>query len=793
MRRGGGGIMAYFEDLKQIVFNKFPLPIASVLNRYVCTDDNDLGGKHGLLIDLFEATTKLTCIVSLQEAMQQIPDVKDQFPKKEDSLEFLKHPSIGGYIGLLRDLSAVETGVDTPTLYWLPQISRWYLSKKTPESKEVLSFLKKIENLNFNIKSNTPNAEILNALVTYRNKHIAHGATFSNEEIAQRITILEKAIAYILHSMVFLQQMIIFYTVEAKRIQDGQEELKVIKLIGLNEQPHKFVNNTQLELSELYLSSDFDRIQQNPPINLGPFFLWISNDRSTPEVYYFNDVLRTKLEYISYTSGQHYFHKELHLSFSKIIKFEFSTHDEDYEYANLNSKEKKYKYNYYLNKSKQSVNNYRLEEGAQYLEHALNFQRTPEALLELAQTQYSLKDPPDAVIKTLESCLQIDPTNKDAKSLLIIALNDPEPLVVEEKNKNITQSYFHIFTPKPFHDYCVAWLGAILFVYYTLSVIVDISLQQSIYFIASTTTGFFCSIFWIIGFFVSNNLIKKFKYSLSMQLDSVRLDKFEEWYLKQQDYLYGNILSSEKGINLALSVKVNLKAILFLLFMFCFGWGGSMIASGSTNLQSLLMIKRGVDYFFPVLSGSICLLYTLSLIKFVYDYTKFPLKPMLTTINGEGLRSLGTLFSIILIAELSGWILYWAVGTKVFNGSIMLNVIICIACLFLVSTFSIGMPFALYFAAKEAKRKTISKFSEQIEHSFRNFMNDPTDQTYDRFEWMKKHEQAIKNISTWPLSREQTLIFVIGGNLLLFIVCVRFILIQLGLWSSFVLTFRSMI
>src|SRR6056297_2218412 len=92
-------------EIKEQLIRRYPLPIASIYNRYICMDENDLGGRHKLLIDLFEGLSKMLCVIALKEVLANVPDFKEQLPQKEKSLDFLKHPSLGGFVSLLRELT----------------------------------------------------------------------------------------------------------------------------------------------------------------------------------------------------------------------------------------------------------------------------------------------------------------------------------------------------------------------------------------------------------------------------------------------------------------------------------------------------------------------------------------------------------------------------------------------------------------------------------------------------------------------------------------------------------------
>lgn len=285
---------------------------------------------------------------------------------------------------------------------------------------------------------------------------------------------------------------------------------------------------------------------------------------------------------------------------------------------------------------------------------------------------------------------------------------------------------------------------------------------------------------WIIGFFLSGDMLEKIYYSLSLQLDSMRIDRFESWYKEKLKIIWGDFVVKDGRIDIIKSFQKELRLNILLIVLFIFVWIMFIIASGSYKEPLIIFFKRIIDYFPPIFTGTICFKITIGIVIFVGEYTRCSLKPMLTTLNHEGLRSLGKLFTISLSSELSGIVIYWTITANAHTGPLFINVLICLICLIGVSAFSIGMPYMIYTAAKEAKRKATTQYAEHIEDAFKKFLNDPNEQTYEKFMWLKTHENVIKKIPSWPLTKQQTIVVVLGGNLLLYFVSIRFILLQIG-------------
>lgn len=127
---------------------------------------------------------------------------------KGDAFSFLKRPSIGAWAGLLRSLCKLKLG--SSELRWAPQIAEWYNQSRNAQNLVPLSLMAEVEEVAFERKAKLPNAELLNALVTYRNK-LGHGANLPDDMLVERLALLESILALLLASMPFLPDMKIIY------------------------------------------------------------------------------------------------------------------------------------------------------------------------------------------------------------------------------------------------------------------------------------------------------------------------------------------------------------------------------------------------------------------------------------------------------------------------------------------------------------------------------------------------------------------------------------------------------
>ena len=153
-----------FEDIKDVVQQTYPTPIAEVFRRCRTAEPSDLGGRHKGIIDLFEVFSKFLCIVLLQEGRKHLPNLVGVLPRQSRTLGFLKRPSLGGWIGLLRILTNLKAH-PSGTRWW-DSIGDWYHASKDGLAEGVLADLVALTGTQIQGKGRTPWAELCNAMVT---------------------------------------------------------------------------------------------------------------------------------------------------------------------------------------------------------------------------------------------------------------------------------------------------------------------------------------------------------------------------------------------------------------------------------------------------------------------------------------------------------------------------------------------------------------------------------------------------------------------------------------------------
>ena len=194
-----------FEDIRSIVEQEHPLPLPTSFRRVRIQDRRDLGGRHKGTIDLFEVLIRFLAIAVLQEARSSIPDLTRRLPNGEKTLEFLRRPSLGGWLGLLRMLLKVTKESDG--LPVTTAIRGWFFAPTDSRLAQALESISATTPVDQIRRAKHPIAEICNQFVTYRNKSLAHAANLTDEALESRLPLLEAAISVLLSRAEFLTRL----------------------------------------------------------------------------------------------------------------------------------------------------------------------------------------------------------------------------------------------------------------------------------------------------------------------------------------------------------------------------------------------------------------------------------------------------------------------------------------------------------------------------------------------------------------------------------------------------------
>lgn len=774
--------MKTFNDIKSTAENSYPLPIAHAFRRFRIADPNDMGGRHKLIIDLFELLVKFLCIVQLKEGLNKSANYIEKLPNREKTLEFLKRPSLGGWLGLMRSLCLIAS--ENVNLKIGRIIHDWYFSQADEESANIMGLLDELGDISYNKKNRKHKQELTNALVNYRNKNIGHGVHSNKEILKERLDILEQVLAYIMNSATFLSE-INLVVVEGVVLSEGNKwQINCQELRGLTLEPFQFYADKPINLNEIYL---IDGIKASESlvssISLEPFAIWKFNEQQKQnEVYLYSSSWKTKLEYISYSSGAYYFHKELHVEFRKLLSLELADGLEEQDFENI-SEEKKSNLSYELLKKGLALAQYgKLEDAIAYLEQSVLYERRSETFVELARLHHQLGDSEETIQHIIQQCLDIDPDNSMALDFLEKFMRHDS----EKRTKRITdddskKEFFTIYDamfPPGFRPYVFPLIGAAIMIvaatfgYYEYQHTFD--KKTFVLYLAGLV---FIPAIWV--FITTPKKMESIRLPLSLQLSSMRLNRFNAWFDSQIQNICGKFIYNKDGtLDVVKSINSERTFLLIMLPFLAIVSALIFYSTESNLLPPNIQIVRWIVSIGSSVVIYIGLRFVYTITVFVIRFSNLPLKPLVSNLNNDGFRSLGS-FLVANIATLMLFIMAaWTALGFVLQGDPGIDLVALLITVIVGLVWSAGLPFSLYRAGKEAKNQISHRYSIHLEDALEKFIDDPGENTLSNYEWLIKQQKVIKKIPCWPLSFFQTMV-VVGVNILLIMVALAYIYFRL--------------
>ena len=794
-------------NVKSIIENNYPNPIAVVYRRYLHSDPDDLTGRLQSLINLSEVFIKFLCIVQLQEGRKFIPNFKDRLPDGSKTLEFLRQPSFGHWAGLLRTLSGISLA--NSKLIWMPKIAEWYSQAKNKENTLALTNLREYQGNKTVPISKKPNAEICDLLPNLRNK-FAHGARLTDEKTERRLQLLEDSLTILIKSASFLEEMLVFYVDRFEKAKNDKWLIHAKKLEGASEPaPFRYICQDELELSEVYLSEKVESQLNEDVISLTPFLRWQVNDEEKRfETYFYNDTFRTKLQYLSYASGDDYLHPELHSAFSELIDLKSHPHIDNNEYSSFTEEEREERAENLFNRALIFLQQGRLQNALEYLDQAIVYQRRADIFFTMAEIMFELEEHPDSIKPILLKCLELDPTNSEAQNFLD-KLSEPE----DEDNESETANYqlkqpsqqnhsvqetnrdqkikrpekftvFHLFCPQPLVGFAIPLWIAFTSLWYMASSLVELSFGNT-YQIAAILLMLSCCWLMIFSSVIIRSWVERLRYPLRVQIEGREKDRFDNWYNRQIDLIFGKFcLNHNQTIKIINSIQQEKLFYLGSVIWIAVMTSAAIFFTQSYNLTPLLLLKRIIDYalIFAILYAGAR--YSIAVTIFVYRFSKLPLKPLLTKINNDGVRSLGPFIAFnIALAALVYFLLHGSfalVYTHPFLGDLLF---LCIGTS-IVAVWTIAFPFQLRRALQASKSSVVYEYSDHIEKAFKEFIKNPTDENEKWYRHILEKQKIIKDIPVWALSASETVFIIVGSNILLALAAATYAINRLGLWTK---------
>jgi len=786
-----------FSKIKSRVEGQYPNPIATVFRKCRISNKEDLGSRHKNIVDLFEATVKLLCIIQLQEIHKFFPNFRDALPQKEKTLEFLKRPSLGGWVGLLRILCNLK--LDKQHLDWSNRITEWYRQGKGEQTMEVLNLFQSFDGIHFDSRSKTPCAEILNAFVTYRNKLIGHGANISEAELKSRLPVLEKIMSFVLESLAFLEEVRIIHIDRIEVVSQNDYLCKGSLLSGTAVEPVEFSSTVLPDKSELYIFRECEgKAEDKDVFTVSPFLLWIRNEgASAPDIYFYNDAWKTKLEYVSYQTGLYYYHRELHASFGELVKIKLKPGVEEDAHIHMSVEERHEKSERLYKRAMLLLSEEKYEDAVETLESCLEYERRSDAFLELARAQQALGESEDAIKQILQNVLDQNPEHSEAH-WIISGLDkeeseDKHEMEVDEEQEIMT--FFHVLLPKSLRKFTgIIWFG-IIALFCLISMGIELSLGNLEY-IPITVLYFIDLELGVIGHIVLRDFHIKLKLPLSQQLESLSLERFEKRFNQQTRLIFGSFILENGRMKWGKTLKeASPQERTYFLFYFpfvaliCFL---GVVMSGTSHTDELLMLKRIIEYAFLVTMAFPVIRYAVMLPVFIFNFSKVTLKPMLSKLSNDGIKAFGK----VIVLDISVAVAMWTFGLLVALLLIeevfyYIDFIFVILGSLLFIWLSVFMPFSLRRAAAAAKQKSISIYSSHLEDAYKGFLEDPGEGSLERYKWLIQKQSVIKKIPVWPLTLSQTIMTLVVSNLFLLLGDFLYINCRLGFFDQQLLELQT--
>jgi tetratricopeptide (TPR) repeat protein len=757
-----------FAELKHDVERSYPSILATVFRRCRTARPEDLGGRHKNVVDLFEVFTKFVCILALQDVRQCNPGLKERLPQREKTLEFLKHPSLGSWVGFLRVLCQHQQIIRTNPI--ISRIAAWYTEGKTPETESVLADLRQIPHLNFDHRSPTPNAAICDALVSYRNKSLGHGANLPPEELTRRLAILESVVTTLLKSARFLGEVTLFATERVELTKDGQWQVHSVRLNGTEIEPITYLSPAILELSELYATTLSGGPLTGAPLSLNPFLLRIVDESTKqPDIFVYNDAWHTKLEYLSYFSGSYYHHRELHHAFSELLQIKLQPGVEEDPYQALSPSERAEHAERLFKLARLYFDQGKLDDALESLEMSVAYERRSESLASLARVLQDLGEPPEAVLMAVQACLEMDASNPDAlrleAELRESAGTERErtPQVAAAPPLNVPHpTFWDAITPAPFRAYSAAWCSLLICAWYTMAFLLETHRRAEFAVVIPGMT--ICCLIFTNALNYMRMVFRRIHRPLSLQVDAMSSDRFDHWFRGQMDLIFGRYAFRGKTLEPVATFRLErgfyIGGVLWILAIGI----PVLYVTGSFALSFGMLVTRIVDYALLLLCLYVCIRYVVMSTFFVYNYSNLSLKPMLTKINDDGMRSLGPLIALNISFAIVAFTSYFIPAGVGHISPSRADVGILLIITGIVLFWSLGMPLTIHRAARESKGKAVHAYSAHIETAFKKFLDDPGDESLKRYEWLRRNQRVIQRIGTWPLSWWESLLVLAGGN-----------------------------
>lgn len=771
------------QEFSKSIETTFPYPIAATFRRVRTIDPDDIIHIHDSYGDLFEIILKYLAVISLQgfKLNYQLPNYFEDFLKK------MLHPSLGHWNEIIRMVSSEEN----LKCKLASRISSFYKAKLNADVKKECEIIQNTLGSKLNLKTFKDSFDLL---ILYRNKTKGHGAKISKEEYKTRLKAIEIIIQEILAELSFLKEWTLFYIEEINVLPTSEFRHKCKIFTGTLIEPKSLIKPNSLLPNHVYVEENSD--QESILIDIYPLLSAYScKECKSEQIFVFNDFRNDRLEYLSYTCGHFYYPEMLPGEFEKIFNVQLNKFvlDEDIEMVkDEDAKEKAWHYHALAMKKMANKEYY---QALEYLQLAVSHDSTWESNYYSAILTMITEGSPSEVLFYLNNCDQIDPDNSHSSKLKNKLLNlfssDEDfrnPAV--EKLKIISKYALEIldeevYIPhiKPIHyyltprklrqNYNLLWI-AVSIIYFFFSGIVSKSFGIELnYFVQTLKILIMISFLSIINYITVS--ISELYFSFMQLIPQKSKEKFQEWFHNQLNHTFGNF-SDEKSLIKTLNLKDqnSRKYIRTFIILFLAALIGAIYLTCFDDFWSIKTIFTALDYFVMWIVVVLGVPVMINTFKMLRDFSQFPLKPVIDTLNLVSLQKIGKVIFYVSVPWAFDYFAFTLIGFLTFSNNVIVIQLLCfyfmvgIGCIWTLLT-----PYYLSKSLDNSKNRILSKYSEHLEIAFNRLLDNPNQENLERYHWLQRQQKEFVNIKTSPLSRS-TIVGIALINLFIFSIAVLY-------------------
>ncbi len=287
-------------------YGKYAQPLTAAFLRVFKVNESDFGMREKRLVDTFEVILKyITTMMICQYKKDGIDN-----PRISEQILKLSRPSLGMYSGLLRDLVKLfKTRPHNPEPI-RQMIDLFHVEKKQVAKKLAPETFELLKQLSSEIDYPTPgNArtykQLVDVLVTYRNKALGHAASSSRKELQNRLPLLSHLVNELMQAVAPAAQIDLIQLLKDDRpanFSKNDTQYNILIWNGLTPPYNKRISDIEtLQWDHLYLN--LSTVDSQNFLDIFPLCLACEVQIGQKDLYFLNEATKSKFEYISYGTG----------------------------------------------------------------------------------------------------------------------------------------------------------------------------------------------------------------------------------------------------------------------------------------------------------------------------------------------------------------------------------------------------------------------------------------------------------------------------------------------------------